>query len=166
MSEEIVTGLAALQQYLDQLPAKVERNVLRGALRAGAKVELAEAKRLVPVEHGGAHAGALRDSLRIKTSSRGGLVKAIVSAGSKVAYWAKWVEFGTAAHFIKPCNRKSLFLAGMFKEGVNHPGAKKKPFMRPALDNTANAAIAAVGEYIRTRLSTKEGIDVPGPENT
>lgn len=166
MSDEIVTGLAPLQQYLDQLPAKVERNVLRGALRAGAKVELAEAKRLVPVEQGGKHPGALRDSLRIKTSSRGGVVKAIVAAGSKVAYWAHWVEFGTARHFIKPKNRKSLFLAGLFKEGVDHPGAKKKPFMRPALDNTANGAIAAVGAYIRNRLSTKEGIDVPGPENT
>lgn len=166
MSDDtIVTGLAQLQQYLDQLPAKVERNVLRGALRAGAKLQLAEARRLVPVEKGGKHAGALRDSLRIRTSSRGGVIKAIVVAGSKLAFWARWVEYGTAAHFIKPRNRKSLFLAGVFKEGVQHPGAKKKPFMRPALDGTVPAAIAAIGAYIRNRLATKEGIDVPGPEN-
>ena len=166
MSQETsVTGLAELQRFLDQLPDKLQRNVLRGAMRAGAKVQMARAKELVPAETTGPHPGALRDSLRIKTSARGGIVKAVVTAGNKKAFWARWVEFGTAAHFIKPKNRKSLFFAGLAREVINHPGAKKKPFMRPALDATVQAAVTAVGDYIRKRL-TKEGLDVPGPENT
>ena len=165
MSEQSVTGLADLQKFLDALPAKMEKNILRGAMRAGAKVQLARAKDLVPVETTGPHPGALRASLRIKTGVRGGVVKATVSAGNKKAFWARWVEFGTAAHFIKPKNRKSLFFAGIAREVINHPGARPKPFMRPALDATVQGAVAAVGEYIRKRL-TKEGIDVPGPENT
>lgn len=165
MNEQTVTGLADLQKFLDALPAKMERNILRGAMRAGAKVQLARAKELVPAETTGPHPGALRDSLRIKTSARGSVVKASVTAGGKKAFWASWVEFGTAAHFIKPKNKKSLFFAGIAREVINHPGAKPKPYMRPALDATVTAAVAAVGLYIRSRL-TKEGIDVPGPENT
>ena len=152
--------MAELQRFLDQLPEKLQRNVLRGTMRAAAKVPMAEAKRTAPVDAGGPHPGALRDSLRIKTSARGGVVKATVSAGSKVAYYARWVEYGTAAHFIKPKRRKSLFFAGLAREIIHHPGAKKKPFMRPALDRSAQAALAAAGTYLRKRL-TKEGLDVP-----
>lgn len=47
-----IHGLAELQRTLDQLPAKIEANVLRGALRAGANVIANEARRLVPVANG------------------------------------------------------------------------------------------------------------------
>ena len=165
---EIVTGLADLQKALDQLPVKLERNVLRGALRAGAKVQQQAAKNLVPVaapnsenqRRYAAYAGALRDSLRIKTSARGGTVKAIVSAGNATAYYARWVEKGTAPHTIKPRARKSLFFAGLLRETIEHPGAKPKPFLQPALEQTLNATIAAIGAYIRKRL-TKAGIETP-----
>lgn len=166
MSEAIVTGLAELQKFLDQMPAKMEANVLRGALRQGAKVQLERARELVPVETGGKHPGALRDSLRISTRMRRGVVKSIVRAGNKRAFYANWVEYGTAAHEIKPKTRKSLFFAGLFGEIVEHPGAKPRPFLRPALDATQNAVIAAVGAYIRRRLDKAGLLDVPGPENT
>lgn len=164
-SGQVVSGLEDLQRFLDQLPAKVEKNILRGAMRAGAKVQLARARELVPAETEGPHPGALRASLRIGTSARGGIVKAKVVAGGAKAFWAPWVEFGTLAHYIKPRAAKSLFFAGIFGDVIHHPGAKKKPFMRPALDATVGAAVLAVGNYIRGRL-TKEGLEVPGPENT
>jgi HK97 gp10 family phage protein len=152
---EDIKGLRELQQALDQLPEKLERNIMRGAMRAGAKVFLDEAKQHVPVA-----SGDLRDSLRISTSVKGGVVKAAVKAGNAKAWYARLVEFGTAAHFIKPKNRKSLFLAGLFREVVNHPGAQKKPFMRVALDAGWVAAANAVADYIRKRL-TKQGINTP-----
>ncbi len=157
-----VTGLAALQTALDTLPVKIEKNILRGAMRAGAKVQLAEARRAVPVETSGPHPGALRASLRITTSARNGVVKASVKAGGKKAFWAAFVEFGTAAHLIKPKNGGSLLLGGNNVESVRHPGAKKHPFMRPALDNTFRPAVDAAADYIRRRL-TKEGIETPEP---
>ena len=178
MSEEVVKGLGDLQQYLDQLPVKVERNVLRGAMRAAAKVPLAAAREGVPVgspsSEGkilyGGRQGALRDSLRITTRVRGTVVSAIVSAGGKLkdgadVFYALWVERGTQAHDIKPQKAKSLFFAGLMRQIVRHPGAKADPFLENALTKTVRAALDAAGAYIRTRLATKEGIEVPGPEN-
>lgn len=162
MSEETVTGMPELLRALEQVPVKLERNVLRGAVRAGAKVQLQEARRLVPVEDGGPHPGALRDSLRITTSSRNGVVRASVRAGGAKAFWAAWVEFGTAAHLIKPKTAASLFFRGSNVESVQHPGAKKRPFMRPTLDGTFRGALDAAAVYIRKRL-TKEGIETPDP---
>lgn len=160
MHEVKVEGLADLQKMLDELPAKIEANVVRGGLRAGAKVVMEEAQRLCPVAtpnmenirlYGG-HAGALRNSIRISGKRVKGKVIFRVVAGNATAYYARMVEFGTARHWIKPANRKSLFLAGLFKEAIDHPGAQKKPFMRPAIDNKANEAIDAMADYIRERI--------------
>lgn len=164
MSEVHVTGLADLQRALDTLPAKIERNILRGALRAGAKVTLARAKDVAPAEKFGPHAGALRAGLSIKTSSRGGTVKATVSTGGK-AFYARFVEYGTKAHWIKPKHHRSLFFAGIARKAVRHPGAKANPFMLVALNSTAHAAVVAFAEYIRARLIKKHGIDIPSESN-
>lgn len=158
MSEVNITGLKELQAFLDQLPAKVEANIMRGALRAGANVVKAEAQANVPVK-----TGALKAGLKVSTRSRRGVVTASVKAGGKHGYIAKWIEFGTAAHFIKPKTAKSLFFAGLFSDGVDHPGSRPKPFMRPALDSQAQSALQAVGEAIKKRLN-KEGLNASGVE--
>lgn len=164
MSEDIVKGLGDLNKFLDQLPARMEKNFLRGAVRAGAKVPMAEIKQTVPVETVGKHPGALRDSIKLTTSARAGIVKATVKVGGKKAYWAGWVEKGTKPHDIKPKRLKSLFFAGLARMIVHHPGAKAKPFAGPALRNNVQASVNAMGAYLRARF-TKAGIDVPGPEN-
>ena len=58
MSDVKVKGLAELQAALDGLPAKIEANIMRGALRAGANVIRAEAKGTVA-----RHSGALADMI-------------------------------------------------------------------------------------------------------
>ena len=153
-----VTGLAELQAFLDQLPAKVEQNIMRAALRQGANVVKAEAMANVPVK-----SGLLKAGLKVSTKSRRGVVTAIVKAGGKHAYLARWIEYGTAAHFIKPKKAKSLFWAGLMRDGVDHPGSQAKPFLRPALDSQAQAALMAVGEAIKKRL-TKQGLNASGVE--
>lgn len=147
MSDFQLTGLAELNEILQTLPAKIEANVLRGAMRAGQKVILEAAKANVPVK-----SGALRDSLKIKTSTRKGKASATLVAGDKRAFYAHMVEFGTAAHMIKPKKAKSLFFAGLARQVIDHPGAGQQPFMRPAFDEAAPAALDAVREYIATRL--------------
>ena len=151
-----VTGLAELQAFLDQLPAKVEANIMRAALRQGANVVKAEAMANVPVK-----SGLLKAGLKVSTKSRRGVVTAIVKAGGKHAYLARWIEYGTAAHFIKPKNARSLFWAGLMRDGVHHPGSAPKPFLRPALESQAQAALLAVGEAIKKRL-TRQGLDASG----
>ena len=78
MSEIEVTGLAGLQALLDELPARIEGNVVRGGLRAAAKVVEMEAKRLCPV----GKTGDLRDSIRVTLRSKRGRISATVKAGN------------------------------------------------------------------------------------
>ncbi len=149
MANELhVSGLSELDRLLKELPAKIEGNIMRGAVRAGAKVMETRAKELVPVDD-----GDLRDSIKVSTKSKRGQVSATVRAGGKKAFYAHMVEFGTARHFIKPRKRKSLFFAGMAREVVDHPGTSPKPFMRPALDNSQREAVDAAAAYIRARLA-------------
>ena len=167
-----VQGLAELQQALDGLTDKLQNNVMRGALRAGQKVIMNQAKQIVPMgvpamesmRLYGTHEGSLRDSLRIGARLSGGQIVATLKAGDKVAFYAHMVEGGTKAHWIRPQHGKSLFLAGVMRTAVFHPGARKNPFMKIALDSQAQGAVERVGEYIRNRL-TKQGIDIPDSAN-
>lgn len=154
MSEVHVKGLAELQKFLEQLPAKMEANVMRGALSAGMKTVL-------PVAQSNIHniSGELARGLKVSASNRGGVVKSKLKTTGKHAYVAKWVEFGTAAHSIAARAGGSLFFRGLFAKLVHHPGAKPKPFMRPALDQQAGAAVVAAAEYIKRRLANKHGLD-------
>lgn len=153
MAELQVKGLAELHKVLQSLPEELEKKVLRNALRAGANEFKKAAKAQVPVK-----SGALRKSIRVKTSARKGRwrLKATVVAGNAEAYYAHMVEFGTAAHMIKPAKAKSLFFLGQAREAVEHPGAQAKPFMRPAFDSGSEAAINAFADSVRKRLG-KEG---------
>lgn len=153
-----VKGLKELDALLKTLPAKMETNVLRGALRAGANAIKKEAAQNISSKSG-ALAKGLRVSARL--DRRAGKVTASVKAGKKMGHIARFVEFGTRPHEIKPKSRSSLFFAGVFGEIVQHPGAKPHPFMRPALDSRASEAVVAAGNYIKKRLAKKHGIDTP-----
>lgn len=172
-----VNGLKELGKLLGELPEKLQRNVMRGALRAGAAPILREAKALVPVDQ-----GDLKKSLRVSSRIKQGVPTATVKSEK---FYAKMVEYGTAPHIIKPDPTKALtrktrrgekvvstrtlnrmVARGTLRIGdqyvgdaVTHPGSKPKPFMRPALDTQASAALVATGEYIKKRLATKHGID-------
>lgn len=158
-SEVNISGLAELNKMLQALPANIERNVLRGGLRAGQKVfqELAAAN--IPPSM-----PALRASLKIKTSGKKGVASATLVAGNKDAYYAHWVEYGTASYYsgkgktvgrpykILPRKKASLFSLGKFSKGIVHPGVKPQPFMRPAADAGAEQALAAMREYMKLRI--------------
>lgn len=151
MADVHVRGLDQLFAELQRIPVAIEKNVMRGALRAGAQVLLAEATYRAPHR-----SAALVSSLRIGTRSRGGTVTSYVKTD---LFYARFVEFGTKPHEIKPRRAKSLFVAGWFGLLVKHPGAKPHPFMRPAMDGAASGAIVAAAEYMKQRLATKQGID-------
>lgn len=182
MSNVKVKGLADLQKFLDQLSPKLESNIMRSALRKGCQVIAAEAKQLCPVDH-----GDLRDSIRASARLKNGTVIGSVKAGNAKAWYWRFVEYGTAAHWIKVkeeakpwrltrrgvktyststlnrmAKRGSLIIGGSFVgQSVEHPGAKATPFMRPALDGKAAEALQAVGEQIKKRL-TKQGLNAAG----
>lgn len=175
--EQNIIGARELDRLLQTLPVKIEKNILRSALVAGARVIAKEAKLRAPVgppsdagkQLYGGYAGALRDSIR--TSSRigkDGRVTASVKAGGGTkkgadVFYAHIVEFGAASHRIRPRAKKSLELGGKFVAGtVAHPGIRPQPFMRPAADAKFTEAVAAVKLKIQTRLQ-QYGPDVPAP---
>lgn len=176
-----VTGLSDLQKFLDTLTPRLERNIMRGALRAGMnEVKPAAQAKVRSVS------GLLAAGLKVGTTARGGVVKSYLRARGPHSYIGHFVEYGTKPHLIsvadaeKPINRRltakrgeivrasmrtinryvrSLKIATRFVgRTVSHPGARPKAFMRPALDERAQAAVVAVGNYIKGRL-TKEGLD-------
>lgn len=152
MADVNVKGLAELQKYLDAFPPKMERNVLRGALRAGANVVKKAA--FQNIHH---VSGDLGKSLKVRSNARGGKVTASVYTR---VFYAKFVEHGTRPHTITAKNRKGLSFGGMLFQSVDHPGiVNPKPFLRPALYSQAAPAVVAVGEYIKNRLATKHGLD-------
>lgn len=172
MSTIQVKGLADLQKFLDQLPAKLEQNVLRGALRAAAKPVMEAAKQnVLPVGEPSdtnkrlykLYAGALRDSIRLsaRIDRKRRMVVASVKAGGKSAktgadvFYAHMVEFGTRPHSVV----KGSSLRSSRAQTAQHPGTKARPFMRPALDSQAKAAVIVAAEYMKKRLSTKHGLD-------
>lgn len=160
-----IKGFAELQKYLDQLPVKIEANILRGALRAGAKVISDAAKQNAPTGEPSARGkkryklynGALRDSIRVsgRIDRLQSNVKARIIAGGKSretganVFYAHMIEYGTRRHSTKKRGRGDQ----------NHPGTIARPFLRPALDSAANEAIKTAGEYIKKRLATKHGIN-------
>jgi HK97 gp10 family phage protein len=153
-----IAGGKALAEFLQTLPLKLERNIMRSALGAGARVIVNEAKNNVPVD-----AGDLKASGKVVTNSKRGYVEANARFGSKKAWYGRFVEFGTAPHLIKGKNGGMLkFTARDGKSvetpQVSHTGAKAKPYLRPALDSKAEEASRAVANKIRERL-TKEGIN-------
>lgn len=160
-----VKGLKELNKFLQQLPAKVETNIMRGALRAAAKPVMEAAKANAPTGEPSESArkryklynGALRDSIRISSriDRRNKQVKARVIVGGKSkktgadVFYSHIIEHGARPHSVKKGG----------KGPVTHPGLSPRPFMRPALDSQAGEAIKAAGEYVKKRLMTKHGID-------
>ena len=167
-----VAGLSELNDFLDMLPAKLEANIMRYALRAGAKLIMEDAKANVPVAPAssegakiyGGYAGALRDSLHLATRIKRPWVIARVIAGGKTktgadVWYAHIIEYtGAVPHTITAKNRKGLTVGGLLFQSVQHPGMKAHPFMRPALDHEAQPAIVAAAEYMKARF-TKEGLN-------
>ncbi len=175
-----IKGLAELDKLLKDLPAKIEGNVMRGALRAGQKTMMESVKSKLR-ENNSVKTRALEKSIRIRfnrKSMKRGWINSYLIAGNADAYYAHMVEYGTAAHFIsvkkeaaparmtrrgiksygistinKMVNRGSLMIGKNFiGQSVSHPGGKPKPFMRPAFDANSDKSLNAMVEYMKKRI--------------
>lgn len=156
--DEVIGGGRQLDDLLQTLPAKMQKNINRAGLRAGTAVLLAEVKQRIPTD-----TGQLAASARITTRARNGEVSASVKVGNFVAWYANMVEFGTRPHKIKPKRDGGVMrFGGMVAREVDHPGTEAQPFMRPSIDAKFPEVIAAITAKIRQRL-TAQGLNVPPP---
>ena len=152
-----IKGAAELQRYLDQLPANVEKNIVRGALRAGTKVMADAVKAAAPEK-----TGALKKSVRVTAGVRAGRVTSRVVIGDKKAWYLHILEGGAKPHIIKPrvkSGKKALSFGERVYAMVHHPGVKANPFFVRTVDGVAQQSASKVIAYIRNRLKTKHGIE-------
>lgn len=155
-----IKGAAELQRYLDQLPANVEKNIVRGALRAGTKVMADAVKAAAPEK-----TGALKKSVRVRAGVRAGRVTSRVVIGDKKAWYLHILEGGAKPHDIRPKRKgekKALSFGEKMYALVRHPGVKARPFFVSTVDASAQRSATQVIDYIRNRLKTKHGMEVPG----
>lgn len=158
-----VRGKSDVMRFIAQVPADVERRLLRGAARTAAKLVAAEAKeRSVSSE--------VAAAIKVKVEDNDERVVAKVQVKGKGAYIAPWLEYGTDPHFIsvdesqrnglsirkvneRTKDKASLKIGGKFVGAtVFHPGARPHPFLRPALDMREADAIRAAQNYINARV--------------
>lgn len=147
-------GGKELQKLLDQLPDQIEVNIVRGGLRAGAKVFLDAIKETVPVE-----SGELKESVRISSGKKRSTIKMVVKVGNEKAWYAHIIERGAKPHSVKKGDK-----IGREKPGDDkrlHPGVERTDFVKKAYDANDQQAVDAAVEYMRNRLKTKHGLETP-----
>lgn len=137
-----VKGFKELDEALKQFPIKLQRNILKSATKEGAKVIQRAAIAMAPVETGQL---AKSIKIKIKTKRKQHTVTYIVGLNKK-GWYGRLVELGAGAHIIKIKSKKALTIGDkIIGTEIQHPGViKRKPFMRPAIDNYADQAIAAI----------------------
>jgi len=133
-----VSGLKDLGERMKGLSADVNRRIGRAAVAAGAKVIADAAKTKAPVATGNLRKNIITKRLPpgesdltseyIVTVRKGKITKKQKDRGLKDAYYARYVEFGTAK-------------------------TPAQPFLRPAYDENKEKAVEAIKDRIATRLA-------------
>ena len=173
-----IKGLDEFQRALEQLPKNIARNVLRDAVKAGAKVLRQEAEVLAPVYHGDdprveqgrikaniyqAHIAELSNEflqtyyVGVRSGKKRGKYK--MTVGDKTVYldafywW--WVEFG---HFyVPPGIQKGKGTSAhnrAHRDAAHLAGVWIEPrsFIRPAFAIAKDDAINAMVDYMAKRI--------------
>lgn len=136
-----VKGLSQLQRKLSRLP-EIAKDRIAKAMEEAADQIVATAQNLVPVDEltlyesiGWTWGDPPKGSLTLGKSKRrpsDGL-KITVYAGNDEAFYARWVEFGTAPHNVESGGGTvSGKRRASIGAGLGHPGAKAQPFFFPA----------------------------------
>ncbi|CAK0237209.1 HK97 family phage protein [Burkholderia pseudomallei] len=172
-----IVGLEGVLERMNELPRMAAMQINRGAANAMATKVRQQAGALAPVYQGdkkGTVPGQLRDAImqrhlpelsgtyrqtylvtvrRGKQPAKG---KAVAVSGSKVtrvdAYYWTWVEFG---HWYVPRRPQLVTRKTHRANAKNGPGAvwvQPRPFLRPAADLAADAAIQAAVDYYKKWL--------------
>ena len=157
-------GAAEIESLLRKLPEKVAKKVVVSSLRQGGNVIAKQAKANL-ASHDSIKTGALAASIKtitVRNPTQGAAQVKVGVVGKKLnvirpgetkprgigpGTYAKWVEFGTGEHRIEANGTALAWDAGgstVFTRTVDHPGAKAKPFIRPAVDTKGAAAAQKV----------------------
>lgn len=138
-----IEGIDELLRNLRKLGDDISRE-LEEAVQAGAAVTMRKIA--------GNVGGSIRDSLTTETTLSKPKQVVIDVGPNKDAWYARFVEYGTAAHHVGVKDGEALKIYGSeiaYRYTVNPSGAPASPFMRPGFD----ASIGPAGNAIRIRLA-------------
>lgn len=153
-----VLNLARLERKLARLPEAVTAEIRKEMERVADDI-MRMAKSLVQV----GDTGDLRDSIgwtwgapprgaltlgKVASSALGKRLTLTIYAGDEAAFYARWVEFGTAPHNIaKGGGTKGFTKSG--KAGKPFPGARPYPFFYPSYRANRKSAKSAIRKAVR-----------------
>ncbi len=140
-----VNGMEELLKSLKKLPGNLQKNVLSGAIRAGAKLIADEARQNVP-----------KDSEHLKKSI---LVRKRRSKNKDVLYFTVAPVTSVIHQFQDISGEKHYNYGNIVEEGrsafsIEHGSSKMpaQPYMRPAFESKGKEAINATRKYMEKRL--------------
>ncbi|HEY2361201.1 MAG TPA: HK97-gp10 family putative phage morphogenesis protein [Candidatus Angelobacter sp.] len=163
-------GFDQLTQNLKAFANELQDTMLTNSLVAGAqevKTEMqAQAPRekdVGPRQKGYQH---IADNIVIKAEKNpnGSAAEVYVGPGKSTSYKARWIELGVTAHAIVARMTRQMRKQGIkskkvlasadqiFGTHIEHPGLSPRPFMRPALQASAERAIAAMRDSLAKNL--------------
>lgn len=144
----VITGENELMARLNRLANDLKKSITEEALLAGAAVVKREAARNAP--------GSIAQSIVIELDDRAPIPRARIGP-DKDHWWANIIEFGARRHRIK-IKTKTVLTEGQefYGKEINHPGFRKRPFMRPALDDNRAEIEREMGRVIARRLGARQ----------
>lgn len=170
--ESEISGMDELLKNLKELPEKVQKRVLVGAVRAAAKPIVKEARSLAPAKSGALKASigvtkfeTLNKSLvwfQVSPRQHGNFTKRFTTAsgqkwsikGISDPWYAHFTEYGTYSNLDHPLKNKLSAKRKKKRDAIvaKGGGIKPHPFMRPAFEKEGDKAIVALKEYMEKRL--------------
>lgn len=138
-----VKGIETLQRKLEELPRRVRSKVTRKAVMAGSTIVLQAARRSVV-----RRTGLLKKSLgrKGKTTKQGYYVRIGSRRGFQVDRNGKIYNPSRVAHLVEKGAQPHQIVSR------RHPGARKQPFLNPALDQN-------IGQ-IKATMASKMAADI------
>lgn len=138
-----LTGVDDVVAALKKAGLNVEDG-LEEICNAGAQVVQASIEQKAP---GSIGAGIVRETTE-KSKKR-----VTVSTGPDNERWyARFLEFGTGPHRVRPDVKKALRIGDGAYGGANHPGMAARPFMRPAADESGEGVKKAMSDEVKEAI--------------
>lgn len=173
MARNVVTveakGMKELEQNLLALKNDVAAKWVNGALRAGTRKILGQAKYNAMARN---RTGLMVRTIRLGAGKKNndGRREFFVVAGAKKGaakgsdlyrnYYAKFQERGAKPHNITARGGGKLFFGGKYHSSVKHPGHEALRFLERAAQSMGQVAITEFGARLRVKLD-RQGLLVP-----
>lgn len=154
-----MTGLKELQARFAEMREDVRGDITRIAVREGAKVIQRAISDAAPVldrktaESTALAPNALKEGIRISiVKDEDDFIRARIGPKKYLSHVAYWVEFG---HFLVKGGYLSLKRGKLEGKGKRIGWVQQHPFIRPAVDESADAAVARYAEVMAEWLKGK-----------